>query len=132
MIIENAPTILSVKNLTAEIDGTPILKGVNLEIKAGEIHAIMGLNGSGKSTFSKVLAGHPDYEVTGGEVIFKGNNLLDLEPQERALAGVFLAFQYPIEIPGVSNLDYLRFRGSGLRETGCGENGCVISQPQCQ
>lgn len=108
MILENAPTILSVKNLTAEIDGTPILKGVNLEIKAGEIHAIMGLNGSGKSTFSKVLAGHPDYEVTGGEVIFKGTNLLELEPQDRALAGVFLAFQYPIEIPGVSNLDFLR------------------------
>lgn len=108
MINENAPTILSVKNLTAEIDGTPILKGVNLEIKAGEIHAIMGLNGSGKSTFSKVLAGHPDYEVTGGEVIFKGTNLLELEPQDRALAGIFLAFQYPIEIPGVSNLDFLR------------------------
>jgi Fe-S cluster assembly ATP-binding protein len=116
MIIENAPTILSVKNLTAEIDGTPILKGVNLEIKAGEIHAIMGLNGSGKSTFSKVLAGHPDYEVTGGEVIFKGNNLLDLEPQERALAGVFLAFQYPIEIPGVSNLDFLRIAYNSHRK----------------
>lgn len=108
MIVENAPIILSVKNLTAEIDGTPILKGVNLEIKAGEVHAIMGLNGSGKSTFSKVLAGHPDYEVTGGEVIFRGQNLLELEPQDRALAGVFLAFQYPIEIPGVSNLDFLR------------------------
>jgi Fe-S cluster assembly ATP-binding protein len=116
MIIENAPTILSVKNLTAEIDGTPILKGVNLEINAGEIHAIMGLNGSGKSTFSKVLAGHPDYEVTGGEVIFKGNNLLDLEPQERALAGVFLAFQYPIEIPGVSNLDFLRIAYNSHRK----------------
>lgn len=116
MIIENAPTILSVKNLTAEIDGTPILKGVNLEIKAGEIHAIMGLNGSGKSTFSKVLAGHSDYEVTGGEVIFKGNNLLELEPQERALAGVFLAFQYPIEIPGVSNLDFLRIAYNSHRK----------------
>ncbi|ELR96799.1 Fe-S cluster assembly ATPase SufC [Gloeocapsa sp. PCC 73106] len=100
--------ILSVRNLTASIDGIPILKGVNLEVKAGETHAIMGRNGSGKSTFSKVLAGHPSYEVTGGEVIYQGKNLLELEPEERALAGVFLAFQYPIEIPGVSNLDFLR------------------------
>lgn len=100
--------ILSVKNLTASIDGTPILKGVNLEIKAGETHAIMGRNGSGKSTFSKVIAGHPDYEVTGGEIIYKGENLLDKEPDERALMGIFLAFQYPLEIPGVSNLDFLR------------------------
>ena len=101
-------TILSVRNLTASIDGTPILKGVNLEIKAGEIHAIMGRNGSGKSTFSKVLAGHPEYEVTGGEIIYQGENLLDKEPDERALAGIFLAFQYPLEIPGVSNIDFLR------------------------
>ncbi len=100
--------ILSVKNLTANVDGTPILKGVNLEIKAGEIHAIMGRNGSGKSTFSKVLTGHPDYEVTGGEVIYKGENLLEKEPHERSLDGIFLAFQYPLEIPGVSNLDFLR------------------------
>jgi Fe-S cluster assembly ATP-binding protein len=104
----NSQTILSVKNLTAEVDGTPILKGLNLEIKAGEIHAIMGPNGSGKSTFSKVLAGHPAYTVTGGEVTFKGQNLFDLEPEERARSGVFLAFQYPLEIPGVSNLDFLR------------------------
>ncbi|MGB5899498.1 MAG: Fe-S cluster assembly ATPase SufC [Geitlerinemataceae cyanobacterium] len=108
MITENSEIILSVKNLTANVEGIQILKGLNLEIKAGEIHAIMGPNGSGKSTFSKSLAGHPDYEVTGGEVIFQGKNLLELEPQERALAGVFLAFQYPIEIPGVSNLDFLR------------------------
>ncbi|ELP52741.1 MULTISPECIES: Fe-S cluster assembly ATPase SufC [Microcystis] len=100
--------ILSVKNLTASIDGNQILKGVNLEIKAGETHAIMGRNGSGKSTFSKVIAGHPDYEVTGGEIIYKGENLLDKEPYERALMGIFLAFQYPLEIPGVSNLDFLR------------------------
>lgn len=100
--------ILSVRNLTASIDGIPILKGVNLEVNAGETHAIMGRNGSGKSTFSKVLAGHPSYEVTGGEIIYKGQNLLELEPEERALAGVFLAFQYPMEIPGVSNLDFLR------------------------
>jgi len=108
MIINDARTILSVKNLTANIDDIEILKGLNLEIKAGEIHAIMGLNGSGKSTFSKILAGHPDYEVTGGEIIYNGQNLLELEAEERALAGIFLAFQYPIEIPGVSNLDFLR------------------------
>jgi Fe-S cluster assembly ATP-binding protein len=108
MITENARTILSVRNLHASVAGTEILRGVNFEIKAGEIHAIMGLNGSGKSTFSKVLAGHPDYEITAGEVIFQGQDLLALEPHERANAGVFLAFQYPLEIPGVSNRDFLR------------------------
>ncbi|MGB3670157.1 MAG: Fe-S cluster assembly ATPase SufC [Phormidesmis sp.] len=108
MINENAKTILSVRNLHASVEGTEILRGLNFEVKAGEIHAIMGLNGSGKSTFSKVLAGHPDYEVTAGEVIFKGQNLLELEPHERANAGIFLAFQYPLEIPGVSNRDFLR------------------------
>jgi Fe-S cluster assembly ATP-binding protein len=108
MIIENSEVVLSVRNLTANVDGTPILKGVNLEVRSGEIHAIMGPNGSGKSTFSKVLAGHPAYEVTGGEVVFQGQNLLELEPEERARSGVFLAFQYPLEIPGVSNLDFLR------------------------
>ncbi len=100
--------ILSVRNLTANVDGTQILKGFNLEIKAGEIHAIMGPNGSGKSTFSKVLAGHPDYEVTGGEATFMGQNLLEMETDDRALAGLFLAFQYPVEIPGVTNLDFLK------------------------
>ena len=108
MIKEGSPVILSVRDLTANVNDTPILKGFNLEIKAGEIHAIMGPNGSGKSTFSKVLSGHPAYEVTGGEVIFMGQNLLELEPEQRSLAGVFLAFQYPLEIPGVSNLDFLR------------------------
>lgn len=108
MIVDNAPTVLSVKNLTANVNDTPILKGLNLEIKAGEIHAIMGRNGSGKSTFSKILAGHSAYEVTGGEVVFEGQNLLELEAEERARSGVFLAFQYPVEIPGVSNLDFLR------------------------
>jgi len=108
VISENSPVILSVNDLTVNVNGTQILKGMNLEIKAGEIHAIMGPNGSGKSTFSKVLAGHPAYDVTGGEVWFLGQNLLELEPEDRARSGVFLAFQYPLEIPGVSNLDFLR------------------------
>jgi Fe-S cluster assembly ATP-binding protein len=108
--------ILSIKNLTANVDGTPILKGVNLEIKAGEVHAIMGRNGSGKSTLSKVIAGHPDYEVTGGEILYKGENILDKEPDERALSGIFLAFQYPLEIPGVSNLDFLRVAYNARRQ----------------
>ena len=116
MIVENSQVILSVRDLTADVDGTQILKGLNLEIKAGEIHAIMGPNGSGKSTFSKILAGHPAYTVTGGEVIFLGKNLLELTPQERSLAGVFLAFQYPLEIPGVSNLDFLRVAYNSRRK----------------
>lgn len=108
--------ILSVRNLTANVDGNPILKGVNLEIKAGEVHAIMGRNGSGKSTFSKVISGHPDYEVTGGEIIYQGENLLEKEPDERAKNGIFLAFQYPLEIPGVSNLDFLRVAYNARRK----------------
>lgn len=116
MITENSEVILSVKNLTAEVDGTPILKGLNLEVKSGEIHAIMGPNGSGKSTFSKVLAGHPDYTVTGGELLFQGQDLSDLEPEDRARSGVFLAFQYPLEIPGVSNLDFLRVAYNSRRK----------------
>lgn len=116
MIRENSDVILSVRNLTANVEGQQILKGLNLEVKAGEIHAIMGQNGSGKSTFSKLLAGHPAYEVTGGEVTFLGQNLLELEPEERALAGIFLAFQYPLEIPGVSNLDFLRVAYNSRRK----------------
>ena len=109
-------TILSVRNLTANVDGTPILKGVNLEIKAGEVHAIMGRNGSGKSTLSKIIAGHPDYEVTGGEIIYQGKSILDLEPNERANSGIFLAFQYPLAIPGVSNLDFMRVAYNAKRK----------------
>ncbi|MFE4106764.1 Fe-S cluster assembly ATPase SufC [Almyronema epifaneia] len=108
MIQENSDVILSVHDLHATVDGNEILKGLNFAVKAGEIHAIMGLNGSGKSTFSKVLAGHPDYEVTSGEIHFQGQDLLALEPHERATNGLFLAFQYPLEIPGVSNRDFLR------------------------
>ncbi|MBW4660090.1 MAG: Fe-S cluster assembly ATPase SufC [Drouetiella hepatica Uher 2000/2452] len=116
MIIDNSSEILAVKNLTANVGETPILKGMNLEVKAGEIHAIMGPNGSGKSTFSKVLAGHPAYEVTGGDIQFQGQNLLELEPEERARSGIFLAFQYPLEIPGVSNLDFLRVAYNSKRK----------------
>ncbi len=116
VISENSDVILSVKDLTATVEETPILKGMNLEIRAGEIHAIMGPNGSGKSTFSKVLAGHPDYEVTGGSVGYLGQDLLALEPEDRARSGVFLAFQYPLEIPGVSNLDFLRVSYNSKRK----------------
>ena len=108
MIYQDSRTILEVRNLCASVDGTPILKNMNFTVKSGEIHAIMGLNGSGKSTFSKVLAGHPDYEITSGTVLFEGKNLLEMEPEERARAGLFLAFQYPIEIHGVGNSQFLR------------------------
>jgi Fe-S cluster assembly ATP-binding protein len=105
-----ADRLLKISNLHAVIaeDGTEILKGVDLELDAGEIHAIMGPNGSGKSTLSKVLSGHPAYEVTDGEVLYKGRNLLELEVDERARQGLFLAFQYPIDIPGVSIANFLR------------------------
>ena len=100
--------ILEVKNLHVSINETPILKDLNLKINKGEIHAIMGPNGSGKSTFSKVLAGHPTYSVLDGDIYFKGSSILSLEPDQRSHLGIFLAFQYPIEIPGVSNEDFLR------------------------
>ncbi len=100
--------MLEIKNLHATVDGKEILKGIDLTIKAGEIHAIMGPNGSGKSTLSYVLTGREGYEVTEGEVLFKGKNLMEMEPEERAGEGVFLAFQYPVEIPGVPNTTFLK------------------------
>ena len=100
--------MLEIKNRHAAIDGKEILKGINLTVKKGEIHAIMGPNGSGKSTLAKVLAGHPQYEVTSGEILYEGRNLLEMAPDERAREGVFMAFQYPIEVPGVSNAQFLR------------------------
>ncbi|MCX8080051.1 MAG: ATP-binding cassette domain-containing protein, partial [Bacteroidia bacterium] len=100
--------MLEIKNLHAEINGKEILKGIDLTIKAGEVHAIMGPNGSGKSTLSYVLAGREGYEVTRGEILFKGKNLLEMEPEQRAAEGLFLAMQYPVELPGVSNMQFLR------------------------
>jgi len=100
--------MLEIRNLHAGIDGNEILKGINLTIRKGEVHAIMGPNGSGKSTLAKVLAGHPAYQVTAGEVLYQGRSLLDLPPDERAREGIFMAFQYPIEVPGVSNAQFLR------------------------
>jgi Fe-S cluster assembly ATP-binding protein len=101
-------TLLEIKDLQVSINDNQILKNLNLTVNQGEIHAIMGPNGSGKSTFSKVLAGHPAYFVMNGDILFKGLSILDLEPEERSHLGIFLAFQYPIEIPGVSNEDFLR------------------------
>jgi Fe-S cluster assembly ATP-binding protein len=100
--------VLEIRDLHATVDGKKILRGINLSVKKGEIHAIMGPNGSGKSTLAKILAGHPAYEVTKGEVLFEGRDLLELAPDERAREGIFLAFQYPVEVPGVSNAQFLR------------------------
>jgi len=108
--------VLEVINLQAAAGGRQILNGITLTVRAGEVHAIMGPNGSGKSTLAQVLAGHPAYEVTGGEVRFEGRDLLDLEPEERAQAGIFLAFQYPVEIPGVSNAYFLRAAYNEIRK----------------
>jgi Fe-S cluster assembly ATP-binding protein len=108
MINQESRVILEVKDLHVTVNSIAILKGVNFTVRSGEVHAIMGVNGSGKSTFAKVLAGHAAYEVTSGSVTFEGNNLFDLAPEERARAGLFLGFQYPVEIPGVANTQFLR------------------------
>jgi len=108
MIKENSSELLDVRGLKAVVDHHEILRGIDLTVRAGEVHAIMGPNGSGKSTLAKALAGHPAYEVTAGSVRFDGGNLLELSPEERARAGVFLGFQYPVEVPGVTNVGFLR------------------------
>lgn len=108
--------MLSIKNLQARIGEKEILKGINLEVNAGEVHAIMGPNGSGKSTLASVLAGREDYEVTGGEVEFNGKNILELEPSDRAAEGIFLAFQYPVEIPGVSTINFMKTAVNKIRQ----------------
>jgi Fe-S cluster assembly ATP-binding protein len=108
--------MLMIKNLQASVDGKPILQGIDLQVNAGEVHAIMGPNGSGKSTLANVLAGHEGYEITAGEVLYQGQNLLGLTPEERARAGIFLAFQYPVEIPGVSNVYLLKAALNAMRK----------------
>ncbi len=108
--------MLTIKNLHAEVEGNEILKGIDLEIKAGEVHAIMGPNGSGKSTLAKIVAGHPSYEVTKGEIIYEGEDLAEMEPDERARRGIFMAFQYPVEIPGVSNSMLMREAYNEIRK----------------
>ncbi len=107
--------MLSIRNLHAGVEGHEILRGIDLEVKAGEVHAVMGPNGSGKSTLAQVLAGHPAYAVTAGEVHYDGQNLLELSPEDRARAGVFLAFQYPVEIPGVSTAQFLKAAVNEIR-----------------
>jgi Fe-S cluster assembly ATP-binding protein len=109
-------SMLEIKNLTANAGDKEILKGISLTINPGEVHAIMGPNGSGKSTLAQVLAGHPAYDVTGGQVLYEGEDLLELEPEERAQKGVFLAFQYPVEVPGVTNAYFLRAAYNELRK----------------
>ena len=108
--------MLKIENLQVEVEGKPILRGVNLEVAAGEVHAIMGPNGSGKSTLAQVLAGRESYEVTRGRVFYRGRDLLDMEPEERACEGVFMAFQYPVEIPGVSNVYFLKAAMNAIRK----------------
>jgi len=115
VIRPDAPVLLEIRDLQARVEEKAILKGVNLTVRAGEIHAVMGRNGSGKSTLSKVLAGHPAYTVTGGSVTYRGENLLEMDPEQRARIGVFLGFQYPVEIPGVSNLEFLRVATNARR-----------------
>jgi len=108
--------MLSIRKLHAGVAGKEILRGIDLEVRAGEVHAVMGPNGSGKSTLAQVLAGHPGFVVTGGEVLYEGRNLLEMPPEERARAGLFLAFQYPVEIPGVPNAEFLKAALNAVRE----------------
>ncbi len=108
--------MLKINQLHVAIQAQPILKGIDLHIRPGEVHAIMGPNGSGKSTLSKVLAGHPDYEVTGGSITYLGNDLLPLAPEERAQAGIFMSFQYPVEIPGVTNINFIKAAVNAVRQ----------------
>ncbi len=108
--------MLEIRGLRASVDDKPILNGIDLTVNAGEVHAIMGPNGSGKSTLAQVLAGHPAYEVTGGSVTYEGRDLLEMEPEERAQAGIFLAFQYPVEIPGVSNVYFMKAAVNAVRK----------------
>ena len=115
MIRKDARVLLEVQGLCAKVGGADIVKGLDLVVRAGEVHAIMGPNGSGKSTFAKALAGHPAYEVTAGKVTFDGKNLFEMTPEERARAGLFLGFQYPVEIPGVSNSAFLRLAYNTMR-----------------
>ncbi len=116
MINSNSELILEISDLHAQVEGQKILNGVDLQIRSGEIHALMGRNGSGKSTLSKVLAGHPAYKVTNGKVLYRGEDLLGFEPEERARLGLFLGFQYPVEIPGVSNIEFLRVSTNSRRK----------------
>lgn len=109
--------LLKITNLHASVEGSPILRGIDLEIRPGEVHAIMGPNGSGKSTLANVIAGHEAFEVTSGEILFGGRNILEMEPEERACAGLFLAFQYPVEIPGVTNTYFLRAALNAVRKS---------------
>ncbi|ABQ56609.1 TPA: Fe-S cluster assembly ATPase SufC [Legionella pneumophila subsp. pneumophila] len=113
--------MLNIKELNVAVNGQSILKGINLEVKPGEVHAIMGPNGSGKSTLSKVLAGHPSYEVTRGDISYLGQDLLPMSPEERARAGIFMSFQYPVEIPGVTNINFLKASVNAVRK-GQGRN----------
>jgi len=134
MSAEAADALLQVTGLRASVEDVPILKGVDLTVKKGEVHAIMGPNGSGKSTLSKAIAGHHAYSVTGGKVAFEGKDMLELEPEERAQEGLFLAFQYPIEVPGVTNADFLRVAlnekrvAQGLEEIGPLEFFSLVSE----